>query len=298
MNAILRVEDLSKRFGRKRVFENLNMSLEEGKVHGFLGKNGEGKTTLARILMGVIPCDSGKIFYKDKAITFSDSSYKSEIGFIPEESIYFGRMSINELLDFNGAFYPTWKKQEAKDYLERLSLDGNVKIRNLSRGMKLKLGLIVALCSEPRVLILDDPTSGLDVLTRRDFLKEIIKELSEGGTTILFCTHLVHEIEGIIDHLTIINDGALLVDEDFQKVRALTKRITLGFGSSAPRDIDFEGILTKKTNGHKCELVVYPWTEKKQEAVEKLSPSRMEAQSLSLEEIFVNFVSSAARGRV
>jgi len=94
VNEILRIENLSKSFGKKKVFENLNMSLEEGKVYGFLGKNGEGKTTLVRIIMGVIPADTGKIFYENKKINFKDSNYKKEIGFIPEESIFFGRMSI------------------------------------------------------------------------------------------------------------------------------------------------------------------------------------------------------------
>jgi len=297
MDEILRIENLSKSFGKKKVFENLSMSLVEGKVCGFLGKNGEGKTTLARILMGVIPSDTGQIYYRNKKITFGGSSYKNEVGFIPEESIYFGRMSIKELLDFNGAFYSAWNRQKVEDYLDRFSLDKNTKIRNLSRGMKLKLGLIVTLASEPKVLILDDPTSGLDVLTRHDFLKEIIKELSEAGTTILFCTHLVHEIEGIIDHLSIINDGGLILDEDIQKVRAFAKRILLNFDGPLPGEIRIEGVLAKKANGNRCELVVYPWTPEKKSLVEELGPTKMEMLSLSLEEIFINFVSGKKEKR-
>jgi ABC-2 type transport system ATP-binding protein len=291
VNEILRIENLSKSFGKKKVFENLNMSLEEGKVYGFLGKNGEGKTTLVRIIMGVIPADTGKIFYENKKINFKDSNYKKEIGFIPEESIFFGRMSIKELLDFNGAFYPTWNTQKVESYLERFSLDKKTRIKNLSRGMKLKLGLIVTLASEPKILILDDPTSGLDVPTRHDFLKEIIRELSEAGTTILFCTHLVHEIEGIIDQLGILNLGQLILDEDFQKIKSFTRRIRLSFDEPLKDEIKIDGILTKKTNGNKCEMVVYPWTEEKRKKLEDLKPTKIEAQPLNLEEIFVNFVS-------
>ena len=291
MNEILRIENLSKSFGKKKVFENLDMTLEEGKVYGLLGKNGEGKTTLVRIIMGIIPSDTGKISYKNKKINFKDSYYKKEIGFIPEESIFFGRMSIKELLNFNGAFYPTWNAQKAESYLERFSLDKKTKIEHLSRGMKLKLGLIVTLASEPKILILDDPTSGLDVPTRHDFLKEIIRELSEAGTTILFCTHMVHEIEGIIDQLGILNLGRLILDEDFQKIKSFTKRILLNFDQPLKDEIKIEGILTKKTNGNKCEMVVYPWTEEKRKKLEDLKPTKLEAQSLNLEEIFINFVS-------
>jgi ABC-2 type transport system ATP-binding protein len=291
MNEILKIEDLSKSFGKKKVFENLNLTLEQGKVYGLLGKNGEGKTTLVRIIMGVIPSDTGEIFYKNKKVNFRDSLYKKEIGFIPEESIYFGRMSIKELLDFNGAFYPTWDNQKVEDYLERFSLDKKTRIKNLSRGMKLKLGLIVTLASKPEILILDDPTSGLDVPTRHDFLKEIIRELSEAGTTILFCTHLVHEIEGIIDQLGILNLGNLILNEDFQKVKNSIKKILLTFDEVPKDEIEVEGVLQKKTSGNQCEMVVYPWTEEKRKKVENLKPAKIEELSLNLEDIFINFVS-------
>jgi ABC-2 type transport system ATP-binding protein len=291
MSEILKTKNLSKGFGAKSVFENLNISLEEGEVCGLLGKNGEGKTTLARIIMGVIPADGGAVFYKNRRIGFGESSYKKEIGFIPEESIYFGRMSVKELLDFNGAFYPAWNPVKAEGYLSRFSLDRRTKIKNLSRGMKLKLGLIVALAAEPEVLILDDPTSGLDVPTRHDFLKEIIRDLSESGTTILFCTHLVHEIEGIIDHLAILNQGRLILDEDFQTVRSLTKKIILSFEEPQKEEIKIGGILTRKIAGNRSEMVVYPWTKEKRTELENLKPARLEALSLNLEEIFVNFVS-------
>jgi ABC-2 type transport system ATP-binding protein len=291
MSEILKIEDLSKTFGAKSVFENLNLSLEEGKVCGLLGKNGEGKTTLARIIMGVIPADRGAVFYKGERIGFGESSYKKEIGFIPEESIYFGRMSVKELLDFNGAFYPAWNAEKAEAYLGRFALDRGTRIKNLSRGMKFKPGLIVALAAGPEVLILDDPTSGLDVPTRHDFLKEIIKDLSESGTTILFCTHLVHEIEGIIDHLAILNQGRLILDEDFQTVRSLTRKIILSFEEPRKEGIKIGGILTRKTAGNRSEMVVYPWTEEKRTELENLKPARLEALSLNLEEIFVNFVS-------
>ena len=291
MSEILRIKNLSKSFGRKKVLENFNMALDKKKVYGLLGKNGEGKTTLIRMIMGIIPSDKGEIFYKDEKIRFNHTSYKKEIGYIPEDSFFYSWMTIKELLDLNSSFYPTWNSKKADEYLERFSLDKKMRIRDLSRGMKLKLGLIAALASEPELLILDDPTSGIDVPTRQDFLKDIIRELCEAGTTILFSTHLVHELERIIEHLSILHGGNLILDEDYQMVRNLTKKVRMTFENSAPKKFDIDGILREKKEGNRAELVIYPWNEEKEKKLEELSPTHWETEPLTLEELFVCFVS-------
>jgi ABC-2 type transport system ATP-binding protein len=291
MGEILRAESLYKKFGRKQVLKAFNMTLEEGKVYGLLGKNGEGKTTLIRIIMGIIPGDKGKIFYKDKRIAFNRPNYKKEVGYIPEECIFFGWMRIRELLAFNSSFYPKWNAAKAREFLKRFDLDGNLKIKNLSRGMKLKMGLIIALASEPELLILDDPTSGMDVPTRHDFLRDIIREILEEGTTILFSSHLVHELEGIIDRLGILHKGHLIVDADFEEVKRSSRKVHLIFNGYVPDIIDIKGTLTKHTCGNRCDLGIYPWSEEVRKDLEKLNPSRMDVESMTLEEIFIQFVS-------
>ena len=291
MNDILKIRNLNKSFGRKKVLENFTMTLEKGKVYGLLGKNGVGKTTLIKIIMGIIPQEKGEIYYKNKKISYSKTRYKREIGYIPEDPFYFSWMKIEELLSLNRSFYPKWNKKRSDEYLNRFSLDRKKKIKHLSRGMKLKLGLVIALASEPEFLILDDPTSGLDVPTRQDFLRDIIGELSEAETTILFSTHLVHEIEGIIDHLSIIQKGSLILDEDYSQLKKAIKRVRMTFETSPPEKIPIEGILTGQSNGNQQEIVIYPWNEKKESKLEALKPLHMEIEALTLEEIFVSFVS-------
>ena len=291
MPDILTIKNVHKRFGRKKVLENFHLKLEKGKFYGLLGKNGEGKTTLIRMLMGVIPPDKGEILYKDKKITSRQSSYKKEIGYIAEDCIFYGWMTVKELLAFNRAFYPTWNNVKADEYLKRFSLSENDQIKKMSRGMKLKLGLITALAAEPELLILDDPTSGMDVPTRHDFLKEIISRLSDAGTTMLFCTHMIHEIEGVIEKLGILDGGHLILDENYQTVKESIKRIRLESPNiELPETIPLEGILTERGNGHHRELVVYPWNEVQQQKLEMIGIAGMEVESLSLEEIFLSFV--------
>jgi ABC-2 type transport system ATP-binding protein len=243
------------------------------------------------MIMGVIPQDSGEIIYKGQRLKFGDTAFKKEIGFIPEDSIFFSWMTLKELLHFNGSFYPTWNHTKAEDYLVRFSLDNKVKIKNMSRGMKLKVGLIVALAAEPEFLVLDDPTSGLDVPTRQDFLKDIIGEILKGGTTILFSSHLVHELEGIIDKLGILHDHRLILEDEYTKVKGLTKKVLLVFEGKGPNLISVDGMLTQKRTNNRFEVVIYPWDEAKHKKLQAVNPAHMEVSSLSLEEIFISFVS-------
>jgi ABC-2 type transport system ATP-binding protein len=290
MSEILRIKGLGKAFGRRQVFTDLNLSLEAGRVYGLLGRNGEGKTTLIRILMGVIPTDHGEVFYKGRKVGFDSASDKQEIGYIPEDSFFFRWMRVAELLDFNAAFYSGWNGRRAAELLKRFALDPRARIRTLSRGMKLKLEMAVALAANPVLLILDDPTSGLDVPTRYDFLEDIVRELADAGTTVFFATHLVHELERIVEHVFILEGGRLVLDRDYQSLKDSTRRLRLSFENAPPEKLGLEGVLTERRDGRRVELVLFPWSETKKAEVEKLSPSHLEIEALSLEDIFRSFV--------
>jgi ABC-2 type transport system ATP-binding protein len=290
MNELLKIRGLSKSFGRKSVFRDLSLTMNSGLVYGFLGKNGEGKTTLVRILMGVIPADGGEVQYKNAPLSLRSSAYKEEFGYIPEDPFFFGGMRVGEFLDFNAAFYRRWDGRRADELLGRFSLDRRLRIRTLSRGMKLKLELVTALAAQPAFLILDDPTSGLDVPTRHDFLQSIIRELADSGTTIFFATHLVHELERIVDHLFILDGGRIILDEGYEAVKNSTRRVRLNFEGELPEDFGLEGILTESRDGRRVELVIYPWSEDEKKKIESLAPRNLEIEPLSLEDIFRSFV--------
>ena len=291
MSEILKVRHLSKRFGENEVLRDFDMTVEEGGVYGLLGKNGEGKTTLVRMIMGVIPADSGEIFFKDKKIRFRDAAYKKEIGYIPEDTFFYSWMKIEDLVAFNSSFYPTWDGRKAAEYLDRFDLDKRKRIGKLSRGMKLKLGLAAALAAKPKLLILDDPTSGIDVPTRQDFLKNIIAELSEAGTTVFFSTHLVHELERIVEQIGILHKGQLVLEENFEQVKNRARRIRIIFADSVPEKLEIQGILGLRRGDHSLEGTVYPWDENKRTKLGSIAGAKLEVEPMSLEEIFMSFVS-------
>jgi ABC-2 type transport system ATP-binding protein len=290
MSGLLKVEGLGKSFGRHLVFSDLNMDLEPGKVYGLLGLNGEGKTTLIRILLGVIPADSGRIAYKGNALSFRSADYKQDVGYIPEDPFFFGWMKVGDLLDFNAGFYHRWDGPRSEELLHHFSLDRKARVKTLSRGMKLRLGMAVALAARPALLVLDDPTSGLDVPTRHDFLQDIVLELADSGTTILFSTHLVHELERIVDHLFILHRGRFILDEDHAVVKNSARRLRLAFPGDPPAALGIDGVLSATRQGQRLEAVVYPWSDEKRRKLEEASPIQLEVEPLTLEEIFRSFV--------
>lgn len=294
MSEILKISGLHKAYGRKRVLENFEMTLERGKIHGLLGRNGEGKTTLIRTIMGVIPADRGEILFDGKRVGFGDAEYKREIGYIPESSFFYSRMSVGAILGFNAAFYPKWNARIASESLDRFALDKKSLVRTLSLGQKLKLGFVTALAAEPGLLILDDPTSGLDVPTRRDVLKEVIGELARAGTTVLFASHLVHELERVIDRLAILKGGRLVLDREFEEVREGVRRIRLAFNGEPPADLGIDGVMESSRDGRRIEASVFPWKESMQERLAGLSPVSIEVSSMNLEDIFIAFDSMKA----
>jgi ABC-2 type transport system ATP-binding protein len=290
MSELLKTTGLSKSFGRHSVFSDLNIKLNAGKVYGLLGLNGEGKTTLIRILLGVIPPDGGQIHYKDSPVSFRSAAYKEEVGYIPEDPFFFGGMRVGELLNFNACFYRRWDGRRAEDLLKRFSLDKRARIKTLSRGMKLRLEMAVALAARPALLVLDDPTSGLDVPTRHDFLQDIIRELADAGTTLLFSTHLVHELERIVDHLFILHRGRIILDEGYESVKNSIRRLRLAFPADPPQTLGIDGVLSATRENQRMEAVVYPWSEDKKRKVEGFSPTVLDIEPMTLEEIFRSFV--------
>jgi ABC-2 type transport system ATP-binding protein len=295
MNDLLRIEHLSKSFGRRAVLRDLGFALQPGKVYGLLGRNGEGKTTLIRTIMGVIPRDAGIISFKGQAVTFGSAEYKKEIGYIPEDAFFYGGMTVGGLLAFNGRFFPKWDPGKAADELKRFALDPAAKVRTLSRGQQLMLAFVAALAARPELLILDDPTSGLDVPTRREFLRDVIRELADCGTAVLFATHLVHELERIVDHLFILHGGRIVIDETYEKVKSLTRRAVLGFDTEPPEIADPRNVISQRRMGKDVELIVYPWNEEGEGAIRALNAARLEIESLSLEDIFMSFVREEKR---
>lgn len=207
--SMLRTHDLTIRYGANLAVERLSLSVQRGEIYGFLGRNGAGKTSTIRAIMGILKADSGSIEFAGLQTRRIGNTQKRLIGYVSQEQFFYPWMTCQRIGKFVGGLFPTWDAGEYDRLLTVLDLPANRKIAHLSGGMKVKLALALALAHRPEILILDEPTAGLDPVARREFLDIIRKQAREHGRTTFFSSHLIDEVERVADRVGIIHRGRL-----------------------------------------------------------------------------------------
>ena len=204
---VIEVEGLCKSYGPTEVLKGLDLSVERGQIYGFLGRNGAGKSTCIRILVGILVIDKGQVRLFGEPMGTGNISLRSRIGYVAQEQNFYPWMTPRALGDFVRGFYPNWVDQLYDSLLSSLELPRDRKVGAFSGGMKAKQALALALSHRPPLLILDEPTAGLDPVARREFFRIVREETKEHGTTILFSSHLITEVERVSNQLGIIDGG-------------------------------------------------------------------------------------------
>ena len=220
---------LTKRFGRNTAVDNLTLKAPRGSVFAFLGRNGAGKTTTIRILLDLLDRTSGEARVLGMDCIRDALEIKRRTGYVAEAQRMYDWMTVDEIIWFCKQFYPTWDDAFAADLKRRLELPGDRRVGELSRGMQGKLSLLLAMAFRPELLVLDEPTAGLDVVVRHDFLKGVIELIQEEGRTVFFSSHQVHEVERVADWVGIIDEGRLIHSSSLEELKSTVKRIVLTF---------------------------------------------------------------------
>jgi ABC-type multidrug transport system ATPase subunit len=208
---VIAVSELTRRFGDKTALASVSLSLPRGAVYGLVGANGAGKTTLIKHLLGLLRAESGlvRVFGRDPVA--EPVGVLSRIGYLSEENDLPGWMRVDELIRYSRAFYPAWDDAYAEELRRTFALEPSAKIRTLSKGQKARAGLLIALAYRPELLVLDEPSSGLDPIVRRDILGAVIRTIADEGRTVLFSSHLLDEVEQVADHVTMISHGRIVL---------------------------------------------------------------------------------------
>jgi ABC-2 type transport system ATP-binding protein len=233
MDAIIELTDLAVRYGRVRALDGLSLRVPRGEIYGFLGRNGAGKTTTLRVLMGIVKADGGRIELFGEPMQRVSVALKRRIGYVSQEQNFYPWMTARGLGRFAASFYPTWDRSEFARLLKVLDVPTDQRSAELSGGTRSKLALALAVAPRPDLLLLDEPTTGLDPVARREFNDLVAAIAAEYGTTAFFSSHLVDEVESIATHVGIIQAGRMRIEGRTDELRARVRRVTLPASASA-----------------------------------------------------------------
>jgi len=226
-SAPLTCADVSKRFDGTTILNRVDLEIPAGAVLGLIGRNGAGKTTLIRILMGLlVPDAGGATVLNEPALKMSDAA-KTCLGYVPQTPDALKWMRVGDMLNFIGRFYPQWDHNYVCDSLMRWNISPDRPLAKLSPGERQRVALIRALALRPRLLVLDEPAAALDPVARRDLLREIALRAGESGTTVLFSTHIVSDLERVASHVVFLHQGGLVLNAPMDDLKETHARLWL-----------------------------------------------------------------------
>lgn len=225
--SILSGEKIEKRYGKVQALKGLDIHLDEGETYGFLGKNGAGKSTTLQVIMGITLADAGKVCLFGKELKGDDPSLRSQIGYVAQEQNFYPWMTPKRIGKFVSGFYPNWDDSEYRRLLNLLEVPFERKILGFSGGMRAKLALSLALSHHPRLLLLDEPTAGMDPVARREFIDIVKTQAQRSQRTTLFSSHLIDEVERAADRVGIVDDGRMCYEGSLEDLRKSAQRYVL-----------------------------------------------------------------------
>ncbi len=286
---IIELQNLTRRYGKLEAVNGLSLTVRPGRCYGLFGRNGAGKTTTIKCLLNLLRPTSGtaRVFGLDPQR--DEVAVKSRLTYVPDTVAFYPWMTVHDTLAYLASFRKHWNRDIETDLLRRFQLDQNQKADRLSRGQKTQLALIGAICPEPELLVLDEPTMGLDPIVRREFIETVIGAYQSGEPqprTVFVSTHLISEIEGLIDEFTILDRGRELLTMEADSARDRFRKIRARF-AQLPGSFELAGALDVRRNGREVEILANDNSEQLLEKLRARQPEELRCEALSLEEIFV-----------
>jgi ABC-2 type transport system ATP-binding protein len=245
----IEIKGLTKKFGKKTALKNVDLTVSRGRVFGLVGENGAGKTTLIKHLMGLFKAQQGTVRVFGIDPVKDPVGALSRIGYLSEDRDLPLWMRVDELINYTRAFYPDWDEEYAEELRKIFRLDASAKVKQLSRGQKAQAALLTALAYRPPLLLLDEPSSGLDPVVRRDILGAIIRTVADEGRTVFFSSHLLEEVERVADDVAMIHEGTIIMCDSLERIKASHHLITLRFTEPLHEKPDFPGALSLEGEG-------------------------------------------------
>jgi ABC-2 type transport system ATP-binding protein len=293
-NAIV-ARGLTKVYSGKPVVHALDLQIATGCVYGLLGRNGAGKSTAIKMLTGMIRPDAGEAELWGESSRDLSPPPRARIAFVAEGHPLYPLMSIGRIERFTKPYYSAWNRELFGQIVDHFELSRKQRIWRLSRGQRAQVALALALAPEPELLILDDPTLGLDTVVRRDFLESMIQIIQREGRTILFSSHILGDVERVADRIGILVDGVLRVDCPTEHFKQSICRLVLTFDGPPKPFPPSAGLISDVAIGHRRELVIANYSDEHRQLADSLKPMSLEVVDMNLEDAFIEYTRGGKR---
>ncbi len=284
---IVEIDRLSRRFGTKQALVDVSLRVERGSVFGLVGENGAGKTTLIKHILGLLKAKQGSVRVFQRDPVHDPVGVLGRIGYLSEDRDLPDWMTVAQLMRYNQAFFPAWDERFANQLRAQFELDPKQEVKRLSRGQRARVGLLIALAHRPDLLILDEPSSGLDPVVRRDILSAIIRTVAEEGRTVLFSSHLLDEVERVADWVAIIHDGRVGLSAPLPEILQSHRRLVLRFTVPQPARPDLPGVISCQGEGREWTVLCNGGLEELRTAAASAGATVVDEDTPTLDEIFL-----------
>lgn len=295
-NLSARFSNVHKCFGDVDALRGLDLSIPRGGVMALLGRNGAEKSTALRCLMGLERPDRGQLSLLGHDPLTLDVLMRQRIGYLSEDGVPFPSSTADELIRFCAPLYPHWSRALEQKIVSRFQIDSRRKLSDLSLGQRRAVGLLLAVCPQPELLILDEPAANLDAVVRREFLDIVLGLVDDDDhnddvrRTVIFSSHILSDVERIADRVAILHRGRLLIERPLDELKEQVRRLRLMFAGAPPERLELSGLLSLRRAGNEMRATVIGYDD---DAIENLAAdlqASVEVQQLGLEELFIDLV--------
>ncbi len=283
----VQIDNLTKFFDGRCVLEDINLKIPRGCIYGLLGRNGAGKTTIIRILQGIDFPTRGKTSLLGTDSTKLTAKHHGRIGYVAEGHNLIQNYKVGRLIKLCKDLSLQWNDEFFNRLIQTFRLPMDRKVSQLSTGMRAQLNLCLGMAIDPELLILDDPTLGLDTVARRQFLELAVDLLQKDGRTILFSSHILSDVERIADRIGILTAGALVVDCSLEELKTRVKKLRLIFPDQPPKDLHLTKIVNQQTQGREMTVTIANMGPQKRAIIDTFKPQDITEIPMSLEDIFI-----------
>lgn len=294
---VIEIRHLSRSFGKKIALDDVSVSVPCGIVFGLVGENGAGKTTLIKHVLGLLVPGRGTVRVFGRNPVADPVGVLGRTGYLSEDRDLPDWMRVGELMRYTQAFFPNWDEAFAEELRQMFELDAGQEIKVLSRGQRARAGLLVALAHRPELLVLDEPSSGLDAVVRRDILTAIVRTVAEEGRTVLFSSHLLDEVERVADVVAMLHDGRLVLTGPLDEIIGAHRRLTLRFRDPPAGTPELPGAIAWEGEELEWNVLCNGELDRLKQSAERIGARVVDESPASLEEIFVARVRAKAASK-